>query len=41
MFFLLVCENSEIVPKISYILIGILFSVAHLKPTDQPFSLFS
>ena len=41
LFFLLVCENSEIMPKIGYARIAILFSVAHLKPTDQPFNLFS
>jgi len=39
--FLLVCENSEIVPKIDCLLIAMLFSFDHLKPTDQPFNLFS
>jgi len=39
--FLLVCENSEIVPKIGCLLIAMLFSIDHLKPTDQRFNLFS
>jgi hypothetical protein len=29
------------VPKIGYVLIAMLFSIDHLKPTDQPFNLFS
>ena len=37
MFFLLVCENSDVVPKVGYVIIAILFSIAHLKPTDKPF----